>query len=216
MTSAPVSSLDETLESVPRLLKSLTMPRSMSTAPNRPLVPGSGLTQGCGSLLSTIIKRLIRSQANDTSMTSLVPSPGTEKVADDAGDKRLRQMEQTLERIEVLNAFSPKGLQDLTFVGSKVTEAKLVMSLNIETLRNVHQYYQHSLQASAGTSAPSPEVSDACQASIRSFERHVKGLEQLLQFECLRADALIKKIDDGKNLVSHFKSTIKTGNLPHS
>lgn len=120
-----------------------------------------------------------------------------------AGDlsavERLDKVAQ--KQLEALNEFPFESLQDLHSASAKLREAKLVMDLNAQALREIGEHYQ-----AAFNSGDIPEkIKESCGLVHRTFQQRVKYLEKLLKMECLRVDTLTQVVNDGNGLVSDFR-----------
>ncbi|EMR68183.1 hypothetical protein UCREL1_4801 [Eutypa lata UCREL1] len=119
---------------------------------------------------------------------------------------REEQLDQTTKRLQVLQDFSLKDLQNLNFTSSKLREAKMVMSMNINILKELREHYWNLLEtASVPSTIAEPRGSD-----MDSFQRRVKLFERCLESECLRADTLMGQLEDGKNLYDMLLQAQKT------
>lgn len=201
-TAAPYMSRTETLDPSPTLVRALSTNRSGSLTIEG-LRQASTFSRGNGDIspIKTYTPEFPQEPPPPHTQPFLAASgavPGPLTMEPEKMDQaREEQIDQTIKRLQVLNDFSLKGLQNLNFTSSKLREAKMVMSMNINILRELRKHYWEMVE---NTSIPS-EVAEACKVDMASFQRRVKLFESCLESECLRADTLMGQLDDGKNLV---------------
>lgn len=199
-TAAPFLSRTETLDPSPILVKALSLGRSESLAVGG-LRQASTFSHGNGdaSPIKTCTSEFPQGKPPPPGLVAsgLVSVPLTQEP-ETIDQGREEQLDQTTKRLQVLQDFSPKDLQNLNFTSSKLREAKMVMSMNINILKELREHYWNLLEtASVPSTIAEPRGSD-----MDSFQRRVKLFERCLESECLRADTLMGQLEDGKTLVS--------------
>ena len=145
-----------------------------------------------------------------TGMSSSQSYPGpeddTDDDTDDDADDDTDEEEDTLNSPGSGNKKSDDEHQEFSFpklrkvhgISEKVQEATLVLKQNISVLSQLRKFY-----ASAMKRTGFPEsVSQTCETAIADFEAHVLRLEEDMNIQIMRLDALSRLLQDRKTFVS--------------
>jgi hypothetical protein len=101
------------------------------------------------------------------------------------------------EGIHVLNMFNYKDLQKLSILAERLEEAALVVKLNLDTLRDVYEYYQHLPQSDDLRA----DVRNHMEKSTLAFLRKLRHILRSLETRHTQLVSLRKRLDNGKGLV---------------
>ncbi len=101
------------------------------------------------------------------------------------------------EGMQVLAMFRYKDLQELTILLGKLEEAVLVLRLNLDTLRDVYDYYKRHVQ-SVDIRA---DFRDHMERSTSSFLRRLSEIIRSLEIRRAQLESLGKRLDSGRGLV---------------
>lgn len=100
-------------------------------------------------------------------------------------------------QFKVFEQFSFEEQQKLTNLEEKLQQASLVMSLNVDILSEIMEYYE-----SIGSSDDVPsKIKDDCAVDLQYFCRRVKSIIRDHKMEQSRIATLIRKLENGKSLV---------------
>jgi hypothetical protein len=103
------------------------------------------------------------------------------------------------EGVLVLNMFNYKDLQKLSILAERLEEATLVIQLNIDTLRDVYEYYQRPIHE--GVKA---DVRDHMEKTTSAFLLRLRQIIRSLETRQNQLASLRKRLDNGKALVCVF------------
>ncbi|KAF3020535.1 hypothetical protein E8E14_005356 [Neopestalotiopsis sp. 37M] len=88
------------------------------------------------------------------------------------------------------------GMQQLSSIGLKLREARMVMRLNVSVLTELREYYLSLFEA---PDLPRT-IKECCAIPMHDFKRRMNALERYIESESMRCDALISQLEEGKNL----------------
>lgn len=194
----PLEPLGDELNFAPRLITAATMPLLGDRQPS--VVSNQGTLKarnGSFQLFNEAKARIIKAH---TAINATVPEADVEKTreADQSQDIQAAQRKRISDHLQKLKDFSFDEFQRLNFFSAKLQEAKLAICLNMGVLRSTREYYGQRYQ-----SAQFPPVIKAYSESNGSYEcfiQRINSLEQDLEANITRIDALILLIEDGKRL----------------
>lgn len=202
--STPLEPLGDELNFTPRLINAATMP-SLRDRESSMISRQDTLQVRNGPL-----KALNTNKAGNTKLCTAMNAIGpTDELEKSRGANPpqdvLDQRERLSNHLEKLKGFSFTELQSLNFFTGKLQEVKLAMYLNIGVLRSTREYYRQRYQSTQFPSA----IKDFSESngSFERFIQRVMSLEQDLEADVARTEALILLIEDGKRLVRTFTST---------
>lgn len=118
-------------------------------------------------------------------------------AAEGTQESHLSETRRVPEGILVLNMFNYKDLQKLSILAERLEEAKLVIQLNLDALRDVYEYYENPIEFD-GLKA---EVRDHMQKSAASFRLRLRQIIRSLETRQTQLVSLRKRLDNGKGLV---------------
>lgn len=202
--STPLEPLGDELNFTPRLINAATMP-SLRDREGSMISPQDTL-QALNGPFKTFNTTKAGITKSCTAMNAIGPADEVEKSrgANPPQDV-LDQRERLSNHLEKLKGFSFTELQRLTFFTGKLQEVKLAMYLNISVLRSTREYYRQRYQSAQFP----PAIKDFSESSglFEHFIQRITSLEQDLEADVARTEALILLIEDGKRLVRTFPST---------
>lgn len=149
---------------------------------------GSGLTGLSTTPTETQVSGSASSPMAPTNRESLPPST----LAMPAKDSQFKVFEQ----------FSFEEKQKLTILEARLQKARLVMSLNMNILGELMEYYE---TLGSFDSAPQEGRTD-CAVALQYFCSRVKGIIQEQKREQSRIDTLMRQLANGKSLVRTWMS----------
>lgn len=196
----PIEPLGDELNFTPRLISAATMPSlrdregsmisRQNTLPsvNGPIQALNAVKAGLTNVRGTLNAMVAEAEVEKSQETN----PPRDVQAD--------QQERISNHLEKLKTFSFAEFQRLNFYTTKLQEAKLAMHLNLGVLRGTREYYKQRYQSTQFPSA----IKDFSEinGTYENFTQRVTSLEQDLEADIARAEALILSIEDGKRLVS--------------
>lgn len=129
----------------------------------------------------------------------------TNNSRSDTEDHELQQaatLEPSIEKDDPLDSlhplFEPSDLQDVQFLEEQVNEAKMVVKINISTLRSLTQYFAGLVKRS-----DCPDMLRAiCNEELPRFARRVDDMIEEGEMHMLRLEALLQIVLNRKALVS--------------
>lgn len=198
--STPLEPLGDELNFTPRLITAATMP-SLRDGENSTISRQNTLQAQYSP-----IQAFNATKAGITklcaAMNAIVPEAKVEKSREmnPPQDAQADQREKISKHLEKLKGFSFAEFQKLNFFTGKLQEVKLAMCLNIGVLRSTREYYRQRYQSAQFPSAIK-NFSES-NGSFENFIQRVTSLEQDLEADTARTEALILLIEDGKRLVS--------------
>lgn len=206
ITAAPIPAEDTTLDPLPGLVRGLSMKTSDTFTSQQVSQPSSPVQSARTRFMngtaswgkgSSAFPQLteVKSNGFDVPMQGFANRNGPDRTSEE-------QVQHTIKRLDVLREFSLKEMQQLSFVSSKLREARMVMGLNIAILRDLKEYYISLFE----TPDLPAEIKEGCAVEIHEFKRRVSALERFIESECLRCDTLMSQLDDGKIMVSFLSS----------
>lgn len=213
--STPLEPLGDELNFTPRLITAATMPSLRDREDS--VISRQDTLQTRNSPIQAFNATKARITNLCTAMRPIKPETGAEKNREinPLQDAQADQREMISKHLEKLKAFSFAEFQKLNFFTGKLQEAKLAMYLNAGVLRNTREYYRQRYQ-----SAQFPSTIKNFSEPNESFEhfiQRVTSLEQDLEADTARTEALILLIEDGKRLVSdcslHAASSVWFGSM---
>jgi hypothetical protein len=101
------------------------------------------------------------------------------------------------EGILVLNMFNYKDLQKLSILAERLEEATLVIKLNLDTLGDVYEYYEHLPESDDLRT----DVRNHMEKSTSAFLRRLRQIIRNLETRHTQLVSLRKRLDNGKGLV---------------
>lgn len=153
-----------------------------------------------GSYLRHWIRSLF-GEDNDISSAALpnIPMENIPDASKAVGESMMEKIERTAaEQVGAMHEFPFDGLQEIHSACTKLREAKLVMQLNAQVLREVREHYQAAFESEDMIQ----DIKKSCAIAHGSFQHRIKYLEKLLMLECMRIDTLTQVAGDGNGLVS--------------
>ncbi|KAK8139417.1 hypothetical protein PG984_002797 [Apiospora sp. TS-2023a] len=115
--------------------------------------------------------------------------------------ERQAQIDNTLNRLDVLNKFSLRDVRQLDSYCNKLREAKTAILANVSMTGEISEIYEDLLKSKIFS--PSAEDQD-CVEAIRQFQGSLKSIAHNLRSDCLRIDNILERISDGKNLYTRI------------
>lgn len=193
MKSTPIEPLADELDFIPQLLRSLSIKSTKGGQFPKPS------RQNTSQTFNSLAKRVKDTLSGKKGLTTRNGS-GTLGVQPQVGPESDQEREEEVARhMERLKTFSFSESQRLTSFATTLQEIKLAMTLNFTVLRGLREYYQ-GLRSSW---VPHElELEYARGGALRDFVRRIKSLEGHLEAECIRAETLIRLIEEGKRQVS--------------
>lgn len=202
ITAAPIPAEDTTLDPLPRLVMGISMKTSDTFTSQQISQPSSPvqsartrLTSGTGSFGKGFQAFPQKTDPSSNGFTIPMQRFASRNGPDRSSEE---QVEHTVKRLDVLRQFSLKEMQQLSFVSSKLREARMVMGLNIAILKELKEYYISLFE----TPDLPREIKEGCAVDMHEFKRRISALERFIESECLRCDTLMGQMNDGKTMVS--------------
>jgi hypothetical protein len=108
-----------------------------------------------------------------------------------------------LRNLSVLATFTFEELQRLFYVGERLEEMRLVVSLDKQALRDIREYYDGLMTREDMCD----DIKTKCRHQMTRFSRKVGEIEKNLEVRKTQVESLICWLKEGKSLVSKFLST---------
>lgn len=198
--STPLEPLGDELNFAPRLITAATTP-SLRDRESSMVSKGdtSQARVGPNQILRETKTRITRLC---TAMNASGPEAEVQKSreANRSQDAQADQRERISNHLEKLKGFSFAEFQKLAFFSAKLQEAKLALCLNTGVLRSTRDYYRQRYQSAQFS--PTIKHFSESNGSYEYFLQRVTSLEQGLEADIARTEALMLLIEDGKRLVS--------------
>ncbi|KAK8124372.1 uncharacterized protein PG998_000131 [Apiospora kogelbergensis] len=193
ITAVPIPSETESLDPVPGLVKSLSLPRAKEGDQiNNPSPPPRS------SNLAATHSKIKEPESSNISEIL----PGTKSSQD-----REAQIQNTTARLKVLKNFSFRSVRQLDIYCNKLRDARTAMTSNLTIAGKISGIFKHCLES--GT-IPSIEEDKDCLPAVNRFNDDLKSIEFNLKSDCLRIDNILERVNNGKALYYHFLDLQRT------
>lgn len=191
---------DETGEIIDLYERAMTIQINESQAigddqaiPNKDTVLGS-MRKGFGNMVAKL--------RVPQPTTSPLPPPNRADpaaVPQLGGNPKRRHQKESFKALEM---FSFSELQELHHMGERLKEMRLVIQLDIQTLRDIRESYE--TLAERDELELEPEIKQKCKRQVIEFARKVDRITKNLEVRLTQLDTMISWLNDGKALFDNI------------